>query len=1803
MPSPAGSLSQHPAALLAASQSNSSSVFRQLLHEVLVHSDSNSLQHEADLSINVQLVKVVVSAGLLVLFPASNRGISPSLVSQAADCLLVIRLTLKRTPEILAFADSSEQTLLFWLLPRLLSLLGVPHLAELQQDLEDTLSVLFSILHSSSLYWPVLPSLYASMIDLTRDVLDALAPPETVKAVNSRSWDRRVSFGISPPTTSHTALVVVQDLFEFHFMHPQQAFVMPLKVVSLLMRQLLKDTTKNLIPGLAFEMTTCCSKFVSLSDQWFSLGINMQQPLLPILFDISLTVLRSHLGISILKLQIQFLRLALNAIEKHSNEKSHFFLNDSILTFYDGLCEFLNCGTRNGNISEFAHLITAHLLSVSRDFTNTLLDVRKSQKRIFNIIESKIPPGQTRVLLSHLSESNTQDAMEVDINAKLSYRQAIYFSSDDIMRITCSQTGGDFRPKDTTANQIQLLASWLPSSEDDHSIIIIQAIGRMFCARAHPLELSGSPSNITHYRCPFCDNSPNNEGYHMTILADLEGIFVKIDEGFARSMQSNSDSIRQSLLQTLLRISRHTYYITSAERTGWLLQLLHSKHRLVRLISGRILSLQFRSFPNEENNSVLQENRRIIFNHLRTLSNEDEPRLTETNILCWAQLGRFAVYEELNIILAKLINDLGHSNSFIRAVAFQEVPRVTSYMKNRPQIIQAVSELLGITLTDFLSRTQSHTLPYLVYHKRQDIIEEIAQASKKDVPKVCFDNMPKIMAFLLVEVNERHETADVMSYLSLASPDFERIELPSLIRSEAIQTAVEILKMSDDQKNPTRRDRVFKALQFVSVIVCKPSSTSKDVTSSQVLHDFFRQHILGIMANISDTINDIRGHKTAIEKLQCVAAIGEIITTVGPLSAIAMPQILACLQSALAIPSLTKGTLKVWLILAKNLQPTEVKDLASTMFSILLQFWPQLKSNSDKSLVSSIFKYSFDNHFQALASTVESLPSLRTVPDLAGFDMHFQTSLSEANPRAQLQALISRCGHENISVCTQSLIELQAMLDVHENWLQCLILADKCDGLVIQLVRQLLDTCAKYRGLSVEITILCGECLGIVGAIDPSRLEISQSIADLVVLTNFQDAEESIGYTISLLDIHLVSAFRASLDTKAQGFLAYTMQELLKFCGFPAKENSKNGKSIVNPKMMRHWTLLSKASKETLSPLLSSKYFLTSSHSYIRQTYPIFPQQRNFREWLQNLTLDLCQIVNGENATKIFSACSRVIKDQDLSIANFVLPFVALNVIVGGSEQDRKDIVTEILEVLRFAVDSKSDAFESEKSKMACQVVFGLIDYANKWLRARRKSNFEKRIQHAKKANRYVAADEDVEKDEAINLVESVLSTIPADLMGRASSECGAHARSLYNWESYIRDKRDSSGLEELMPLYKHLQDVYARIDEPDGVEGISMRYPGLDADTQALEHEIAGRWSSALSCYELSLRENPCDPSLYLGLLRCLKQSGHYGTLILQLDRLIDQFPNYSNEFRRIGVEVGWMNENWEAVRHFLQGLHGTPTFETEIGRTLLALYEGDNKSFEACLNSISYSIVNVLAASGASVYRENYSMLIKLGIIREMSVIRSALAQDNSNSKALVTNLERRLLMTAPSSVLRQFILAVRKSTFSLAGPSFQREIASVWLDSAKVARKAGQSQLAYSSILQSTRLQYPPAILEEARWWWHEGHPRRAIQNLQTAFASKAFSSEKAAPSGSAEKKQQSLDPSGKPKNHIIGKATLLLARWLEVSGQSSSLDIEMKYKEAAKLTDKWEKAHFALGRHYCRLYDNEANQQPIKQNDAL
>jgi hypothetical protein len=143
------------------SQSGDREYFEQLLLEILNSDDAltNGSGPEQDLETSYNLIRIVTNAGLLCLQKDDPFLSVKRLMPQAYSSLAVLLITVKRTPEVLLESGTSDSgiggmgrvPLLFWLMPKLIALIGRPDDGAFQMQLLDLLIFISAAANRASL--------------------------------------------------------------------------------------------------------------------------------------------------------------------------------------------------------------------------------------------------------------------------------------------------------------------------------------------------------------------------------------------------------------------------------------------------------------------------------------------------------------------------------------------------------------------------------------------------------------------------------------------------------------------------------------------------------------------------------------------------------------------------------------------------------------------------------------------------------------------------------------------------------------------------------------------------------------------------------------------------------------------------------------------------------------------------------------------------------------------------------------------------------------------------------------------------------------------------------------------------------------------------------------------------------------------------------------------------------------------------------------------------------------------------------------------------------------------------------------------------------------------------------------------------------------------------------------------------------------------------------------------------------------------------------------------------------------------
>lgn len=387
----------------------------------------------------------------------------------------------------------------------------------------------------------------------------------------------------------------------------------------------------------------------------------------------------------------------------------------------------------------------------------------------------------------------------------------------------------------------------------------------------------------------------------------------------------------------------------------------------------------------------------------------------------------------------------------------------------------------------------------------------------------------------------------------------------------------------------------------------------------------------------------------------------------------------------------------------------DIADLIDPTFAIIAQHWPSFNAGTQEQayeMVSHLLK-SFG---PLIRQVVNTTPSLATVPLMAKFEDELGKLRSQMDLKHRYEAFSERCKNENITVVTQALIELEAFLAEHESFLHEVAIGEQPDPVVALLARSVLDACVRLNRARTEVAVTCARCLGLIGCLDSNKLEAVRENREIVVLSNFSKEEETIDFVVFFLQEVLVKAFLSATNTRAQNFLGYAMQELLRFCNFDTSVTLRT-RDIQSDTNYRRWVALPESVRNTLTPFLTSKYSVTTAPVQIKCVYPLYKPSMTHGTWLRDFLYDLLQKGCDENARMIFHVCGRVVRTQGIAISEFLLPFTVLHVVLGGVQLQREEIQYELLAVLSQHLPETSgpDREQTILCSQVCKILSQLV--------------------------------------------------------------------------------------------------------------------------------------------------------------------------------------------------------------------------------------------------------------------------------------------------------------------------------------------------------------------------------------------------------------------------------------------------------------------------------------------------------------
>ncbi|MCD7463303.1 hypothetical protein HAX54_050313 [Datura stramonium] len=1177
-------------------------------------------------------------------------------------------------------------------------------------------------------------------------------------------------------------------------------------------------------------------------------------------------------------------------------------------------------------------------------------------------------------------------------------------------------------------------------------------------------------------------------------------------------------------------------------------------------------------------------------------------------------------------------------------------------LANRPKMVEEfAAAILATDTEELVKRMVPVVLPKLVVTQQDNeqaifTLYELAKCLNTDMVQLIVNWLPKVLAYALHRADGQELLSVLQFYHEQTGSDKQEIfaaALPALLD--------ELICFTDEDESNEISKRLMKVPQVIKEV-------SGILTGDEDIPAFLRNHFVGLLNSIDRKMlhaEDISLQRQAIKRIEM------LISMMGSHLSTYVPKLMVLLMQAINKESLQGDGLSVLHFFIKQIaqiSPSSTKHVISQVFAALVPFLERESESSSSHLnkIVEILEELVLQNRSILKEHIGEFPPLPSIPALDRVNRMISAGRGEMTLNDQLRDIIDGLNHENLNVRYMVASELSKLLNLRREDIMALItkVGDANMDVMSALITSLLRGCAEQSRTMVgqRLKLICADCLGALGAIDPSKVKGFSS-------TRFQIACSDDDLIFELIHKHLARAFRAAPDTIIQDSAALAIQELLKIAGCEAslddnvvastsqtrgKQPVKLPVSMVDGKYtevqgrgQRLWNRFSSYVKEIIAPCLTSRFQLPSM-SDSTSSGPIYRPSMSFRRWIFFWIKKLTAHATGSRAS-IFYACRGIVR-HDMQIAMYLLPYLVLNAVCDGTQEARCGITEEILSVLNAAASENStdvvNGISSGHNEVCIQAVFTLLDNLGQWVDdVQQELSLSQSIQTSSSRQQAVKS-----KAKTINLssdsdqvliqckhVSELLAAIHKMTLARASFRCQAYARSLLYFESHVREKSGSfnpasekSGLFEDDDI-SFLMEIYSGLDEPDGLSGFASLRKSKSLQDHLLINKKAGNWADVLTSCEQALQMEPTSVQRHSDVVNCLLNMCHLQATVTHVDGLISRIPKYKKTWCMQGVQAAWRLGRWDLMDEYLNGAdeeglvcsssESNALFDMDVAKILQAIMKRDQFSVAKKITLSKQALIAPLAAAGMDSYARAYPFVVKLHMLRELEDYSSLLGGESfleksfvlydSDFSKLMESWENRLKRTQPSLWAREPLLAFRRLVFGASG--FNAQVGECWIQYAKLCRSAGHYETASRAILEAKASGAPNVHMEKAKLLWSTRRADGAIAELQQTLLNMPIEVVgSAAISSITSLSLVPLNPQpllcgtqSSNENRGIAKTLLLYSRWIHYTGQKQKEDVISLYSRVKELQPKWEKGYFYLAKYCDELLVDARKRQDDKE----
>jgi serine/threonine-protein kinase ATR len=1273
--------------------------------------------------------------------------------------------------------------------------------------------------------------------------------------------------------------------------------------------------------------------------------------------------------------------------------------------------------------------------------------------------------------------------------------------------------------------------------------------------------------------------------------------------------QSSRDGVKTALLSSVATIIRCMAEDVLTFKNMILKFLLSSSQTVLESMS-KVMRCLIQGDSPSANGLVMDALTEAYHFHLT----ENSVKAREGIVNCFGQVGLYTDSCCLGEVVMAMIKLFEDPFSTVRATTAQQIKHV---MHHHGYTASMLFDLVRVELSEYLAE-RIHSTPDVILspHKQCPLVQQILELFSFDKQvTVLLEHTVQFLYPRLVYLSIKTPSKALDTVARVVGKNTKELLVlrmkyifayftytcsPSEF-TLAVQFLEDVLKVNINQileKDPVSvinelcvcvsiAPEQVKNGMFHVVRACHTESVSADTSRDQQIVLFMKPLLLGTLAVLNSKF--LMASKQRNEKITStvVESLFILMELMGPENITPLRvNVMGMLRLAIQEPSakVVHSGLRAWSCFVRSL---EKDSLGAHLCQVVVTLSPLVDQYPQE--VADILTYLIVDNRAQLSAYFGEIYSLPNHPALEGVRKVFSeatvVSLSANTLAEKVGRILKGVANEQPAVRLDALEHLAKVLKENSKVLSELVTGhDSVAPMISELFTVLMRG---SRDPDPDVRVRIGVCLGELGAVDPGNLGLSLKSDDTQPIRMYEIDGKDGEFAVSLLQ-ELLRAFLAATTTRAQDCSAYAMQEVLKEYGCASHHSTSLG-SII-------WNKLSGESQAILQPFLSSQYN-AEGRPKNKISIPIHRSGRKFifKDWISKFTMVLIKKVQHERAARIFNACVYQF-NHSLQIILFLFPHVLCSVITQDRDTGSKDpdLAHEVLvEVKNLASDMCSAGSGKERADElthGCQTLFTALDHLQYWVELRTAANLPQKTTRGK-----ASASANVLKDKNVEKVKKFLQDLPMDILARAAFACKAYARALRYMEDHLKGLEESSA--KFQSTVGFLQNVYAALDEPDGVAGLSvLRMSEASLEEKVLELEMGGQYSEATSYYNMAIQSRKEEFSYFQGLLRCSMEMGQLTSVMMHVQGLQDQRPEWMRPLTGMRVEAAWRLGKWDDLEEILNHETSSGGWSVGLGRVLLAAKQKNGELFAKQLNIVRSEQMSPLSVASMEVgsYHRGYEYIVRLHMLQELeegarTLLGLGTGEGGNSKRKLLEEWRARLAVTQTSYRTREPILSLRRLLYSLAEGDYQKELGWLWLESCGMARRGGLLETAGNSLRMAEVHALPDLYLERAKLLYAKGDTHQALLDLQKSIRDQwSQNTELAAKQDEAE---------------VHAKALLYVGRWMEKTAHYDTQTILKQYKSVVAVCPQLESGHFYLAKYYERLMNLFASDKVKKTAEFL